>query len=98
ERRGSGAVRDRDRAPALPGVQVGPAAVPVRRRDGAEVLPGQRGRPGSPGRHVGSPVLQDQAQGRVGVGHVPSGPLREQRHRRHLQGRQRRGAPREGAV
>ena len=45
-----------------------------------------------------SHLLRDQPRGRVGLGHVPAGPLRLLGPGGDVQGRQRRGAPGEGAL
>ena len=42
-------------------------------------------------------LLRARAAGRVGLGHVPPGALRRQRAGRDVQGRQHRGARRQGA-
>ena len=47
---------------------------------------------------AGPRLLRARAPGRLGVGHVPPGPLRRQRAGRDVQGRQHRGARRQGAV
>ena len=43
-------------------------------------------------------VLRARAARRLGVGHVPPGPLRRRRPRRDVQGRQHRGASRQGPL
>ena len=45
----------------------------------------------------GRTYFELELQRRVGLGHVPPGPLRRQRARRDVQGRQHRGACRQGA-
>ena len=69
---------------------VGP--VLLRRGDRAPVLPHQLRRRAGAHQRRRRGVLRGAHDRRLGVGHVPPGPVREERARAHLQGRQRRGA------
>ncbi len=91
ERGGSREVRDRDGADALPGVPRRRRHLQVRRGDRPALLPVQPGRREGP--HRGRRrVLRGLDDRRLGLGHVPPRPVRQERQGADLQGRQRRGA------
>src|SRR5947199_4026242 len=97
ERGGSREVRDRDGAAALPGVPRHRAPVLLRGGDRAPVLPGQPGRPARTQlRRRG--LLRGGDAGRMGLGPVPAGPLRQERPGDDFQGRQCRGRSEERRV
>ena len=81
EYRGSRELRDRHGAAALSRVQGHRVAVQLCRRDRAPLLPDQRGRPPAAQRRRRDLLRADDAR-RVGVGHVPSGAVREDGARR----------------
>ena len=68
--------------------------VPLRRRDRAAVLPRQRGARWSPRARAAAPG-SSSSSATLGVGHVPPGPFRVVGAGRDVQGRERRGAPRD---
>ncbi|CAA9252678.1 MAG: Protein often found in Actinomycetes clustered with signal peptidase and/or RNaseHII, partial [uncultured Acidimicrobiales bacterium] len=89
------ALRSRDRAPALQGVQGRLPDVHPRGGDRAALLPRQpRAADGAGGGRA--QLDRARAAGRLGVGHVPPEPLRGLGPHRDVQGRQHRGAPQEG--
>src|SRR4029077_7108486 len=88
---------DRHRAAALPRVPRRAPDVLLRRGDRAAVLPGQRRpAPRPPGRRAD--VLRARPPRRLGLGHVPPGPVRLQRPGRDVPRRQHRRAQGQGAL
>ena len=66
--------------------------VPLRGRDRAALLPGQRGERPTWSTTAHGPLVEVELKRRLGVGHVPPQPVRAERAGAQLQGRQRRGA------